>query len=115
MDNNRRGAEAEQRAAVYLQARGLKLLARNWRCRFGEIDLVLLEGDTLVFVEVRARRRPGFGGAAESITAAKRGRLMRSAEVYLAQTGHRGPCRFDAILIEGERLVWLCDAFGAVG
>lgn len=115
MDKTRRGAEAERRAAAYLQARGLKLLACNWRCRFGEIDLILLEGDTLVFVEVRARRGPGFGGAGESITAAKRRRLTRSAEVYLAQTGHRGPCRFDAILIEGERLVWLRNAFGAGG
>lgn len=115
MDKTRRGAEAEQRAAAHLQARGLRLLARNWRCRFGEIDLVLLDGDTLVFVEVRARRGPGLGGAAESITAAKRARLTRTAEAYLAQTGHRGPCRFDAILIEGERLTWLRDAFGAGG
>lgn len=115
MDETRHGAQAEQRAADYLQARGLRLLARNWRCRFGEIDLILMEGGTLVFVEVRARRGAGFGGALESITAAKRVRLARTAEAYLAQTGHRGPCRFDAILIEGGRLVWLRDAFDAGG
>lgn len=113
MDRTRQGAEAEQRAAAFLQGRGLSLLARNWRCRFGEIDLIFQEGPTLVFVEVRARRSAGFGGAAESITAAKRARLARTAEAYLAKTGHRGPCRFDAILIEGERLTWLRDAFGA--
>lgn len=115
MDTTRRGAEAEQRAATYLAARGLRLLARNWRCRLGEIDLVFLDGGTLVFVEVRARRSKGFGGAAESITTAKRARLRRAAEAYLAQSGHRGPCRFDAVLIEGEQLIWLRDALGARG
>lgn len=115
MDKTRQGAKAEARAAAYLKARGLKLLTRNWRCRFGEIDLILQEGATLVFVEVRARRIAGFGGAAESITAAKRARLARTAAAYLAQTGHRGPCRFDAILIDGERLTWLRDAFAAGG
>ncbi|MFN3593417.1 MAG: YraN family protein [Thiobacillaceae bacterium] len=115
MDKTAQGAHAEQRAAAYLKARGLKLVARNWRCRFGEIDLILQEGATLVFVEVRARRGADFGGAAQSITAAKRARLTRTAEAYLAQTGHRGPCRFDAILIEGERLTWLRDAFAAEG
>ncbi len=109
------GKEAEARAARYLQTRGLRLLARNWRCRFGEIDLILREGDTLVFVEVRARGHGGFGSAAESITAAKRERLRRTAAVYLARSGHRGACRFDAVLIDGERLTWLKGAFDAGG
>jgi putative endonuclease len=110
-----RGAEAEERAARHLQAQGLKLLARNWRCRFGEIDLILREGSTLVFVEVRARGRGDYGGAAESITAAKQARLKRSAAAYLAQYNHRGACRFDAVLIDADRLTWLRGAFDAGG
>lgn len=109
------GAEAEERAARHLERQGLALLARNWRCRHGEIDLVMRDGATLVFVEVRARRRAEYGGAAESITAAKRGRLQRSAEAYLAQSSHRGPCRFDVVLIDAERITWLRHAFDAQG
>ncbi len=110
-----RGAEAEDRAAEYLQGQGLRLLERNWRCRFGELDLVMRDGDTLVFVEVRERRRSDFGGAAESITAAKRGRLLRAADLYLMRNRCRGVCRFDAVLIEGGQLSWLRNAFGAEG
>ncbi len=110
-----RGADAEDRAARHLQGQGLVLLARNWRCRHGEIDLIMRDRTTLVFVEVRARQASGYGGAAESITAAKRGRLQRSAEAYLARHGHHGASRFDAVLIDGERLTWLRDAFDARG
>lgn len=105
------GAAEEQRAAEYLGRQGLKLVARNWRSRFGEIDLICQDGDTLVFVEVRARKAGGFGGAAESITAAKRGRLIRTAELYLAGLARQPACRFDAVLIDGERLTWLRNAF----
>lgn len=107
------GAAEEQRAADYLRGQGLKLVARNWRSRFGEIDLICQDGDTLVFVEVRARKAGGFGGAAESITAAKRGRLIRTAELYLAGQARQPACRFDAVLIDGERLTWLRNAFEA--
>lgn len=108
-----RGADAEELAAQHLKRQGLSLLARNWRCRHGEIDLIMRDGAALVFVEVRARQRADYGGAAESITAAKRGRLQRSAEAYLAQTPHRGPCRFDAVLIDADRVTWLRNAFDA--
>lgn len=110
-----RGQAAEERAARYLKAQGLALLARNWRCQFGEIDLILRDGATVVFVEVRSRHRSAYGGAAESITAQKRARLQRAAAAYLAQSGHRGACRFDAVLIDGERLTWLRGAFDAKG
>lgn len=106
-----RGAEAEELAARHLQAQGLELLARNWRCRYGEIDLILRDGATLVFVEVRSRRRGDYGGAAESISAAKRARLKRSAAAYLAQCRHRGACRFDVVLMDADRLTWLRGAF----
>ena len=108
------GALAEALAAAYLQARGLRLLERNYRCRMGEIDLILAEGPVLVFVEVRLRRNPDFGGAAASITATKRQRIMRAARHYLS--GKPEPaCRFDAVLLDAlaaDRVEWIKDAFG---
>lgn len=107
------GAAAEDRAADYLQRQGLKLVARNWRCRQGELDLVMRDGNTLVFVEVRSRASAAFGGAGASITPAKQAKLIRAAEHFLLQQAHRGACRFDAILIEGGQLQWLRSAFEA--
>ena len=84
---NRRGESGESLAAAFLEGRGLRILSRNYRCRFGEIDLVAESGATLVFVEVRARRSDTFGGPAASITAAKRRRLVAAARHYLAAAG----------------------------
>ena len=111
---NRRGTAAEALAADYLREQGLVITGRNYRCRFGEIDIVAREGGTLVFVEVRRRRADAFGGAASSITRAKRSRLVAAARLYLAQLRETPPCRFDAVLIQGEpaRIEWLKDAFG---
>jgi putative endonuclease len=111
---NRRGEPAESLAAVFLEAEGLKILERNYRCRFGEIDLVAATGATLVFVEVRARGSEAFGGAAGSITAAKRKRLVAAARHYLMRLRTARPCRFDVILVRGreQRIEWLPDAFG---
>lgn len=111
---SRRGEPAEQLAAAFLERAGLRILERNYRCRFGEIDLVATNGPTLVFVEVRARTSEAYGGAAGSITAAKRRRLLAAARHYLQ---HRSPgraCRFDVVLVRGreQRLEWLQDAFG---
>ncbi len=108
-----KGAEAEQAAADYLARQGLKLVARNFRCRGGEIDLIMRDGATLVFVEVRARARADFGGAAESITATKQGRIILAARHYLAQHPIDAPCRFDAVLLQAGRLQWLQAAFEA--
>jgi putative endonuclease len=111
------GAGAEAAAAAYLEARGLRVRARNWRCRFGELDLVCEDGGTLVFVEVRARMRSDFGGAAGSITAAKRARLTAAARQYLAALPRTPPCRFDCVLVSGsngnEAVEWLPNAFDA--
>lgn len=109
------GAAAEERAAQYLERQGLQLLARNWRCRQGELDLVMREGKTLVFVEVRSRRGAAFGGAGASITQAKQAKLIRAAEHYLLQQRGTMPCRFDAVLIDGDQLQWLKNAFEAPG
>lgn len=108
-----RGAAAEACAANYLIARGLHILARNFRCRLGEIDLIAQEGDCLVFVEVRARQGSHFGGAGASITPAKQRRLLATAGYYLAGLPHQPHCRFDAVLIEGEHIEWLQSAFDA--
>jgi len=107
------GRPAEALAADYLQRRGLRLLARNYRCRLGEIDLILADGPVLVFAEVRLRRDSGYGGAAASITAVKRQRIIRAARHFLAGKPER-PCRFDVLLFDElapDRVEWIKDAF----
>ena len=108
------GALAEDAAADFLTGRGLRLLARNYHCRFGEIDLIMTDGHTLVFVEVRYRRSKSFGGAVESITSAKREKLLRAARHYLAALNEFPACRFDAVLLSGDtkELEWIQNAFG---
>jgi putative endonuclease len=95
------GAAAEDAALAQLRAAGLALLARNVRYPFGEIDLVMREGATLVFVEVRCRRGRGFGGAFASVDRGKRRKLARAAQAWLS--GHRAharaPCRFDVVAV----------------
>ena len=110
---NLAGARAEDLCAELLRASGMRLLARNWRCRHGEIDLIAEEGGTVVFAEVRQRSSTGFGGAAESITSAKRGRLLAAARLYLSGRPE-AHCRFDVFLVEGEprQVRWIRDAFG---
>jgi putative endonuclease len=107
-----RGAAAEALAAEFLEAWGLTIVARNYRCRGGEIDLIARDGETLIFVEVRLRSDSAFGGAAESITAAKRRRLRFAAAHYLGRLKREPPCRFDAILfaaLDPGRIEWLVD------
>ncbi len=112
---NNRGKDAEARAAQYLQAQGLHIVERNYRSRYGEIDLIARDGTTLVFVEVRARSSNAFGGAAASITAAKQKKLTRTALHYLAAAGHTPRCRFDAVLLSNNAapVEWIRDAFGS--
>ncbi len=110
------GAQAEQWAVQFLQKQGLKLLAQNYRSRFGEIDLIMRDGATLVFIEVRLRRNADFGGAAASIDTHKQQRIVRTAHQYLASLTHVPPCRFDAVLmdnIKDQNVQWLKNAFGA--
>lgn len=109
-----RGHAAEEAAAAFLGTRGLRVRERNWRCRFGELDIVCEDGATLVFVEVRQRANAAFGGAAGSITAAKRARLLAAARQYLAGLPRLPACRFDAVLVNaaGEVSDWIRDAFG---
>jgi len=107
-----RGREAETQAAAYLEKCGLRIVDRNFRVRGGEIDLIARDGAVLVFVEVRQRSRCDYGGAAASITAGKRARLVLAARHYLARHGECD-CRFDCVLIDGGELVWLRQAFAS--
>lgn len=110
------GQSAEARAEAFLQTHGLKLLARNWRCRFGEIDLIMQDGATLVFVEVRLRSRADFGGAAASVTANKQRKLLAAARQYLATLKTLPPCRFDVVALSGGTPPeWIMNAFDDVG
>lgn len=113
------GAAAEYAAAQYLVSQGLTLLDANVRYRDGELDLVMRDGGTLVFVEVRYRASAKFGGAAASVTPTKQRRLIRAATRYLAAHPAYAalPCRFDVIGAEGDQiapqLTWLHAAFDA--
>jgi putative endonuclease len=112
---NRAGARAEELCAELLRGAGLRVLARNWRCRHGEIDLVAEDRGTLVFAEVRYRRDQRYGGAAESVTAAKRARLVAAARLYLMRRPDTD-CRFDVLLLdslEGRGIQWIRNAFVA--
>lgn len=113
------GMIAERLAETYLSREGLKVVARNVRSRWGEIDLVALDAEMLVFVEVRLRTDPRYGGAAASITEAKQQRLLRTAEHFLAHGGkvwHGRPCRFDVVLFDRlhlSHIEWIRSAFDA--
>ncbi|HEY5020773.1 MAG TPA: YraN family protein [Steroidobacteraceae bacterium] len=112
---NRAGARAEELCAELLRKAGLRVVERNWRCRHGEIDLVAEEGRTLVFAEVRYRSNERFGGAGESVTAAKQGRLIAAARLYLMRRPD-ADCRFDVLLLdslEASRIQWIRNAFAA--
>jgi len=104
-----RGKQAEDRALAYLRRQGLQLILRNYRCRFGEIDLVMQDGNLLVFVEVRQRSHRQYGGAAASVGSAKQQRLWRTAEHYLMRLHYPPACRFDLVAIDGESLEWIRD------
>ncbi len=111
------GQRGEDAAARYLEARGLRLLERNYRCRGGEVDLVMLEGDTLVLVEVRLRSSREFGGAAASVGPRKQRRFALAARhLLMTRPALRDlPMRFDVVALEagpqGPRLDWIRDAF----
>jgi putative endonuclease len=110
------GVLAEQLAAQYLQQQGLKLLQSNYRCRFGEIDLILQDGETHVFTEVRLRSNAAFGGAAASIDARKQAKLLKTAQFYLSRFNRMPPCRFDAVLMHStdlQQIEWIKNAFTA--
>ncbi len=106
------GEKMERRAGDFLTRNGLRVVARNHRCRFGEIDIVATDGTTLVFVEVRYRGSARFGSAAETVDYRKQRRLAAAAANYLQRHPSVLPCRFDVIAITGQdRFHWIKDAF----
>lgn len=115
------GNNAERLAEAYLRENGLSLIARNYRCRHGEIDLIMRHGETTVFVEVRLRQAGrdhgnDYGGAAASIGPRKQARIVAAAQHYLAGMKQLPPCRFDAVLLNqlsAAHIEWIRDAFGA--
>jgi putative endonuclease len=112
------GNSAEAAAVDYLKARGLKVLARNHREKFGELDIVMADGNCVVFVEVRYRASRRWGGALASVNPPKQRRLIKAAQSYLEK--HPGlkscPCRFDVVAVEGDlenaEIRWVRRAFG---
>ncbi|MEX1829390.1 YraN family protein [Luteibacter sp. CQ10] len=107
------GDRFEGAARSFLETRGLCFVQANFLCRHGEIDLVMRDDDTLVFVEVRYRRGAAFGGALASITATKRRRIVSAALVWLARRPRDAlrPCRFDVVAFEGSNVEWIRGAF----
>ncbi|MFD1215319.1 MULTISPECIES: YraN family protein [Microbulbifer] len=119
MDTTEIGNQMEDTAAQHLCAAGLTIVERNFSSRFGEIDLIARDGNTLVFVEVRFRRSNRFGGAGISVDQRKQRKLLATANSYLQYRKLDCPCRFDVIAIEqlGQaqenlHIQWIANAFG---
>jgi len=110
-----RGAHAEAEARAYLQQQGFSFVCANYYCKGGEIDLVMLDGQRLIFVEVRHRKSNRYGSAAESVDNRKQKKLRHAAQHYLQQHPHSGSCRFDVIAMTGpvarNNIDWIKNAF----
>jgi len=108
-----RGNEAEQQACKHLQAHGLKLLDKNFSIKAGEVDLIMRDNETLVFVEVRYRKNTNFGGAAASVTPKKQQRIIKASLAYQQKHAPQSSMRFDVVAIEGDNreLNWIRSAF----
>jgi putative endonuclease len=107
------GSAGEDAALAHLEQNGLTLLQRNFRCKGGEIDLVMKERTTLVFVEVRKRADTRHGGAAASVTPHKQRRLILAAQIYLQRYKMPPACRFDVVAIDGTQMNWLKNVIDA--
>lgn len=121
VDRRARGAAVEDAALGHLLAHGLRLIARNVACKLGELDLVMRDGASVVFVEVRYRAHVEYGGGAASVDAHKQRKLIRAAQVFLKRQPAlaQAPCRFDVIQAQGDPaqpdLCWIRAAFRADG
>ncbi len=107
------GNEKEQNALEYLQNKGLQFITKNYQCPFGEIDLIMLDADELVFIEVRSRKHTAYGTAIESVDYFKQQKLLKTATHYL-QKKHLTDtinCRFDVVGFSNNQIDWIKDAF----
>ncbi len=107
------GEEKEQQACEHLTKHGLQLVVKNYHCKLGEIDLIMQDQETLVFVEVRYRKHNDYGSGLESITRAKQRKIIRTAQHYLLTSRKQHcPCRFDVITYTNDQKInWIKDAF----
>lgn len=107
-----RGECAEEQAHNFLIKQGLKPVSRNFRCKQGELDLIMMQGKTLVIIEVRFRKSDKYGSACESITHAKQSRIIAATHVYLSTKKNDCPIRFDVVAISGNgNIEWIQNAF----
>ena len=112
MNNRRSAIEGESGAAKLLEDKGFKVIERNYRTRAGEIDIIAKDGNTYVFVEVKARASAEFGAPGEMVTPAKMYKLAGAAKQWLAENGVRNkPCRFDVVTVLGEEIEHIEGAF----
>jgi putative endonuclease len=115
-DHNRaRGATAEATAVAWLKRQGYRILESNLTTKAGEIDVVAVDGETLCFIEIKARSTPSFGEAIEAVDVRKQRRIARAASLYLVKKPFPGPCRFDVLGLdpapEGWRFTLVRNAF----
>ncbi|MBN9231803.1 MAG: YraN family protein [Legionella sp.] len=110
------GQAAERQALGYLQRQGLKLVTQNYHCRLGEIDLIMLDKNYLVFIEVRARKSSNYGGGLTSVTSIKQKKILKTAQYYLLNhaDANKHALRFDVLSMDGlqQQIHWIKDAFG---
>lgn len=111
--SRRLGADAESRAASFLAGLGYEILERNFSCRMGELDIIARDGDTVVFVEVRSRSSLSYGLAQETVVAAKRRKLVKTAQLYAQARALDCPMRFDVVAFGPDGLEHFPDAFPA--
>lgn len=107
-----RGESAEEQAHRFLLDKGLKPVCRNFRCKQGELDLIMTDRQTLVIVEVRYRKTDKYGSAVESVTRAKQARIIAATQVYLSSQKTDSPIRFDVVALSGNgNIDWIRNAF----
>lgn len=107
------GQQAETQACEYLKLQGLQLLERNFRCKYGEIDLIMQQNDIIVFVEVKYRQGQHFGGALLSLQRRQQQRIIRAAQFFLMRYPNH-QARFDLVAIDGDQPIqWVANAFDA--
>jgi len=105
------GQYGEERACAYLRRQGYAIIERNWRSRFGEVDIIARDGETLVFVEVKSRTGAGFGGPEAALTPQKRRRIVATARAYLSEVRPELAVRFDLVALRPGRITLYRDAF----
>jgi len=118
MEKNKTAQEGEDKAAEYLEKRGMEILARNWRYGHSEIDLIVRDGERIVFIEVKTRRTLKFGFPETAVKEGKKKAIFRASEEYIYKSGHKGEIRFDIIAVILEKkleLLHLKDAFFPTG